>query len=182
MPFPFSHNIAIYFKYLSSCWVQAGIWIERALYDEAPDPGPHRGGCWTHHQAAPLRIKQVRGKTREMTVCRILKINWSTSRWSTNTYDEIKLHPSRLITGGFFFKVPYFIQLCFICRPSDSNVSEDAGIEPKRLQLSHWQSDALTIRLDAIPKLDVIPHPLFLHIGLLVLWLLYGCWAFSSEK
>jgi hypothetical protein len=24
----------------------------------------------------------------------------------------------------------YFIQHCFICRPSDSNVSEDAGIEP----------------------------------------------------
>ncbi len=26
----------------------------------------------------------------------------------------------------------YFIQLCFICcRPSDSTVSEDAGIEPR---------------------------------------------------
>jgi len=25
----------------------------------------------------------------------------------------------------------YFIQHCFICRPSDSIVSEDAGIEPR---------------------------------------------------
>ncbi len=41
-------------------WVQAGIWIERAFNDKAPDPGPHRGGCRTHHQAAPLRVKQVR--------------------------------------------------------------------------------------------------------------------------
>jgi hypothetical protein len=30
---------------------------------------------------------------------------------------------------GFFFK--YVIQHCFICRPSDSTVSEDAGIEPR---------------------------------------------------
>ncbi len=30
---------------------------------------------------------------------------------------------------GLFF-VMYFIQHCFICRPSDSIVSEDAGIEP----------------------------------------------------
>ncbi len=39
--------------------MQAGIWVERALNDEAPDPGPHRGSCWTHHQAAALRLKQV---------------------------------------------------------------------------------------------------------------------------
>ncbi len=25
----------------------------------------------------------------------------------------------------------YFIQDCFICRPSDSTVSEDAGLEPR---------------------------------------------------
>jgi hypothetical protein len=54
----FSQNTVIYFK--SSCWVQASLWVERALYDEAPDPGPHRGGCRTHHQAAALRLKQVR--------------------------------------------------------------------------------------------------------------------------
>ncbi len=30
-----------------------------------------------------------------------------------------------------FFLFMYVIQLCFICRPSDSTVSEDAGIEPR---------------------------------------------------
>jgi hypothetical protein len=30
----------------------------------------------------------------------------------------------------FDFFIMYFIQHCFICRPSDSSVSEDAGIEP----------------------------------------------------
>jgi hypothetical protein len=38
----------------------------------------------------------------------------------------------------------YDIQHCFICRPSDSTVSADAG------RLRHWLSDALTIRLDFI--------------------------------
>jgi hypothetical protein len=32
---------------------------------------------------------------------------------------------------------------CFICRPSDFTVLEDAGIEPRNL-LWHWKSDALT--------------------------------------
>jgi hypothetical protein len=49
----------------------------------------------------------------------------------------------------------YAIQDCFICRPSDSTVPTDAGIEP--LQLVHWQSDALTTRLDLIrSRLDLI--------------------------
>jgi hypothetical protein len=42
----------------------------------------------------------------------------------------------------------YFIQHCFICRLSDSTVSEDAGIE--LLRPWHWQPDALTARLDLI--------------------------------
>jgi hypothetical protein len=45
----------------------------------------------------------------------------------------------------------YDIQHCFICRPSDSTVSEDAGIEPRTVTtIRHWLSDALTIRLDLI--------------------------------
>ena len=32
----------------------------------------------------------------------------------------------------------YDIQHCFICRPSDSTVSEDAGIE--RMQIAHFLS------------------------------------------
>jgi hypothetical protein len=42
----------------------------------------------------------------------------------------------------------YFVQHGFICRPSDSTVSEDAGIyNPGLLRLWHWQTDA---RLDFI--------------------------------
>jgi hypothetical protein len=40
----------------------------------------------------------------------------------------------------FFFSM-YYIQHCFICRPSDSTVSEDAGIEPRTVATS-----ALTVR------------------------------------
>jgi hypothetical protein len=36
---------------------------------------------------------------------------------------------------NMFFSV-YCIQHCFICRPSDSNVSEDAGIEPRTVATS----------------------------------------------
>ncbi len=41
------------------------------------------------------------------------------------------------LTGGFFgFFYMYCIQHCFICRPSDSTVSEDAGIEPRTVATS----------------------------------------------
>jgi hypothetical protein len=39
--------------------------------------------------------------------------------------------------------------------------------DPGLLQLWHWQSDALTTRLDVIPKLELIPHPLIPHIRVL---------------
>jgi hypothetical protein len=52
----------------------------------------------------------------------------------------------------------YDIKHCFICRPSDSIVSEDAGIaNPGQLRLQHWLSHALTTRPDLIhPRLDLI--------------------------
>jgi hypothetical protein len=41
--------------------------------------------------------------------------------------------PSSFFTGGTFcfFLLMHGIQHCFLCRPSDSTVSEDAGIEPR---------------------------------------------------
>jgi len=55
----------------------------------------------------------------------------------------------------------YRIKHCFICCHSDSTVSEDAGIEPRTVATSHWQSDALTTRLDLIHRrLDLIHNRL----------------------
>jgi hypothetical protein len=50
---------------------------------------------------------------------------------------HIKTTCSLLLRGIFysiFFFFVYAIQNCFICRTSDSNVSEDAGIEPRTLE------------------------------------------------
>ncbi len=59
-------------------------------------------------------------------------------------------------TGTFFllFLLKYIIQHCCICRPTDSTVSEDAGIKPNPglFGLWHWQSDALTTWLDVIQQ------------------------------
>ncbi len=55
----------------------------------------------------------------------------------------------------------YLIQLSFICRASDSAVSEDAGIEPRTFFLiCHWRSDALTQRVDRVPVPEFI-DPVF---------------------
>ncbi len=51
----------------------------------------------------------------------------------------------------------YDIQHCFICRPSDFTVSEDAGIEPRIVATTALAADALTTRLDLIHfRLDLI--------------------------
>ncbi len=51
----------------------------------------------------------------------------------------------------------YDIQHCFICRHSDSTVSEDAGIEPRTVATTALASDALTTRIDLIhTRLDLI--------------------------
>ncbi len=45
----------------------------------------------------------------------------------------------------------YFIQHCFICRPSQIPLCRRMlGSNPGLLRLRHWQSDALTTRLDLI--------------------------------
>jgi hypothetical protein len=51
-----------------------------------------------------------------------------------------------LITGGFLdFVSMYCIQHCFICRPSDFSVSEDAGIESRTVATSSWAFGSQTL-------------------------------------
>ncbi len=85
---------------------------------------------------------------------RIRLPNWIRIRWIRirNTVQDNWLNSFflNIFFGMIFYSFSYNIQHCFICRPSDSTVPTDAGIEPRTgpLQLVHWQSDALTTRLD----------------------------------
>jgi hypothetical protein len=61
----------------------------------------------------------------------------------------------------------YFIQHCFVCRHSDSTVSEDAGIEPRTVATS-----ALAVRRSITTRLDLIqgyarfhPHEYFDNVS-----------------
>ncbi len=46
---------------------------------------------------------------------------------------------TKIVTKEDFYF--YFFSNLFICRPSDSTVSEDAGIEPRTVATSDWLSD-----------------------------------------
>ncbi len=68
----------------------------------------------------------------------------SFSRW-TFCHILIYLFSLRFISSS----LKYFIQLCFVCRPLDSTVWEDALIDRSTVAtfaLAHWQSGALTTR------------------------------------
>ncbi len=53
---------------------------------------------------------------------------------------------------GFFFSM-YWIQHCFICRPQIPLCRRMLGSNPGLVPLPHWESDALTTRLDIIHNL-----------------------------
>jgi hypothetical protein len=57
----------------------------------------------------------------------------------------------KYFSGGFFYFFAYYIQHCFICRPSDSTVQTDAGIEPRTVA-----TGALTIRRSNHYRLTLI--------------------------
>ncbi len=79
----------------------------------------------------------------------VIRFLWVNAKFGTCTVVSVN---GKL--GGIFFM--FDIQHCLICRPSDSTVSEDAGIEPRTVAtLWHWLSDALTTRLDLIHLLKL---------------------------
>jgi hypothetical protein len=55
------------------------------------------------------------------------------------------------LKGGFLIFFMSDIQHCFICRPSESTVSEDAGIEPRTVMTT-----ALAVRRSNYYRLDLI--------------------------
>jgi hypothetical protein len=62
-----------------------------------------------------------------------------------------------MFLGGIFIFL-YYIQHCFICRPSDSTVPTDAGIEPRTVATGALavRRTKLTTRLDLIrARLDL---------------------------
>jgi hypothetical protein len=79
-----------------------------------------------------------------------------TMDYSTYRYQSVRLLHFKIGLHMFFFLnifwedffsfVPYNIQHCFICRPSDSTVPTDAGIEPRTVatgalavrRSNHW--------------------------------------------
>ncbi len=70
---------------------------------------------------------------RKNIFLRPLKLNYT---WADGFY-IFRLSCEKEIVGDFFgFLCISFIQHCFICRPSDSTVSEDAGIEPMTVATS----------------------------------------------
>ncbi len=45
--------------------------------------------------------------------------------------EAVENHKGEFLGFFLFLFFMYVIQHCFICRPSDSTVSEDAGIDPR---------------------------------------------------
>jgi hypothetical protein len=64
-----------------------------------------------------------------------VKGGWGGVQLPLNTF-KVNFETHRLLFfkyffGGFFLFFSYYIQHCLICRPSDSTVPTDAGIEPR---------------------------------------------------
>jgi hypothetical protein len=78
------------------------------------------------------------------------------------------LTPSSFLEGivlDFFMYVQmYVIQHYFICRHSDSTLSEDAGIEPWTVSTLYWQPGAVTTWLDLIKANLCTARGLFLFL------------------
>jgi hypothetical protein len=88
-----------------------------------PDKGPQLTSL---QEAPPEEYSSGRWEKHSIAVAQIVKSGRISSKRR-----EIQTYKERGIFFGFFFLFMYDIQHCFICRPSDSTVSEDAGIKPR---------------------------------------------------
>jgi hypothetical protein len=83
------------------------------------------------------------------------------------------IHYRAIINRGMTCTIMYFIQHCFICRPSDSTVSEDAGIEPRSVATS-----ALAVRRSS---LWAISHPQVGYISSTARLYLIELWDYDYQ-
>jgi hypothetical protein len=67
-----------------------------------------------------------------------------------------------------FFNAIYYIQHCFICRPSDSTVSEDAGIEPRTVTNSALAVGRSNRSARSHPLLNYVAFTSFNHAFLML--------------
>jgi hypothetical protein len=121
--------------------------------DEDADGGADEGAGVAHRQQA-LALDELRHLGGEVAQVRLHVVLQNQARQRPK--DERKKACCKEIREGFFiYFFSYYIQHCFICRPSDSAVPTERmlGSNPGPLQLVHWQSDALTTRLYLIRML-----------------------------
>jgi len=78
------------------------------------------------------KVMRIRKRNTDCTM--YILINWSLVSWLSIICKYFKNHGLESLKGNFLKLKTFFmynIQHCFICHPSDSTVSEDAGIEPR---------------------------------------------------
>jgi len=82
-------------------------------------------------QKLPQMQQQLtsRAATVDFTPTTTYSIYFKSSNGYINSGNSLNQLQQQFFKRDFFLM--YVIQHCFICRPSDSNVSEDAGIEPR---------------------------------------------------
>jgi hypothetical protein len=59
---------------------------------------------------------------------KIIRLETERAQWEQRYLEETAMRQVRYLKRGFFM---YAVKHCFICRPSDSTVSEDAVIDPR---------------------------------------------------
>jgi hypothetical protein len=74
------------------------------------------------------------------------------SKWKRGRLSEFSLKEGLIYGNWFCNPIRTLVNTVFVCRPSDSTVSEDAGIEPRTVATLALAviADSLTPRLDLI--------------------------------
>jgi hypothetical protein len=78
------------------------------------------------------------------------KISGSRSLLSENGYEILNQTIKKKLKKGDYLDFSVLYSTCYICRLSNSTLSEDAGIEPMTVATPALAVDALTTRLDPL--------------------------------